>query len=192
MRPWTISPGLWPTAPFTDPLVQPLTRTGAGPLWSLSSASPRQLLLLSTQFWHISILQAHSELSPAPDSSSFAIQNVHKAMLGSYYFLPCVIIIFEQVHFLWLVYKLLKNIHSSVFPESLLWHQALFQVLGSPQWTRPRYLLLWLLLSKVHDQRETEKVSIIIPETKERLKKVKARWSQSLEKASGSDIWGET
>lgn len=99
MRPRTISPGLWPTAPFTDPLVQPLTRTGAGPLWSLSSASPRQLLLLPTQFWHISILQAHSELSPALDSSSFAIQNVHKAMLGTYYFLPCVIIIFEQVHF---------------------------------------------------------------------------------------------
>lgn len=94
----------WPTALFTDPLVLPLTRTSAGPLWSLSSASPCQLFLLSIQFWHISILRAHSELSPASGSSSFSIPNFHKTIFGThswgtYDFKCCVIITFRHVHF---------------------------------------------------------------------------------------------
>lgn len=45
---------------------------------------------------------------------------------GTYYFLCCIIMTSRHVYFFWLVYKLLKNTHSSMFSEYLLWHWALF------------------------------------------------------------------
>lgn len=97
LRPRPILPGLWPPAPFTDPLIQPLTWTSADLLWSLPSAFPYCATSSSCFLLNFGTFQSYGPtqncpLPQTPPASLFWTSIKCNLYLSweTYYFMCCV------------------------------------------------------------------------------------------------------